>query len=118
MPVVAGTQTGEQVYRGVCQTCHATGLSGAPKYGDEANWHHLIDEGQEVLTAHGWVGVRAMPPRGGQWDLPLQDFARAVAYMARAGGADWQDPDAAMLARIEAEITKRRAELQRPAEGE
>jgi cytochrome c5 len=104
-------QSGERTYRDVCQSCHATGLAGSPKYGDEASWGALIEEGQAVLTAHGWVGVRAMPPKGGKPDLSLEAFAQAVAYMARSGGADWANPDAAMLEQIQLEITKRRAEL-------
>jgi len=107
----ARLQTGEQVYQDVCQTCHASGLAGSPKYGDEATWDALLAEGQTVLTAHGWVGVRAMPPKGGKPDLKLEEFARAVAFMARAGGADWQDPDPAMLADIKVEIDKRIAAL-------
>jgi cytochrome c5 len=107
----ADLQTGEQVYQGVCQGCHATGLAGSPKYGDETTWGALVAEGQTVLTAHGWVGVRAMPPKGGKPDLKLAEFARAVAFMARAGGAGWQDPDPTMLAEIQVEIDKRIAEL-------
>lgn len=117
-PVLAGTlQSGEQVYRDGCRTCHGTGLVEAPRYGDAAEWGPRLQEGQATLTAHGWVGVRAMPPKGGMWDLSLEEFARAVAFMARAAGADWQDPDAGLLAHIEAEVSEREAELRvRPAD--
>jgi cytochrome c5 len=111
-PVLAeALQSGAQVYRDGCRTCHGSGLVQAPRYGDAAEWGPRLQEGQATLTAHGWVGVRAMPPKGGMWDLSLQEFARAVAFMARAAGADWQDPDAALLARIEAEVSEREAEL-------
>ena len=76
-----------------------------------ADWEELIEEGQEVLTAHGWVGVRGMPPRGGRPDLPLEQFAAAVVYMARSAGADWQAPGPAMLTGIREEITARKSEL-------
>lgn len=56
-----------------------------------------------MLTAHAWVGVRAMPPRGGDPNLSLEEFARAVAYMARSAGADWKDPDDEMLEEIREE---------------
>ena len=72
-------------------------------------WAPLIKEGQHVLTAHAWVGVRGMPPKGGRADLPLEEFARAVAYIARSSGGSWQDPDAKMLERIKAEEKKRLA---------
>jgi cytochrome c5 len=105
-----GTQTGwaqtprsgEQVYQSICTTCHAAGVANAPKLGDKKAWAPLIKEGQVTLTIDGWFGERAMPPKGGNADLALDDFARAVAFMARAGGANWKDPDAAMLDRMKA----------------
>jgi cytochrome c5 len=103
--------SGEQVYKQVCMACHAAGVANAPKFGDRAAWTPLIKEGQDVLTAHAWVGVRAMPPKGGRADLSLDAFARATAYMARAAGGSWKDPDAAMLARIRAEEVKRIAQM-------
>ena len=48
-----------------------------------------------------------MPARGGKPDLSLEEFARAVAYMARESGGRWQDPDARMLERIRHEEKKR-----------
>lgn len=65
-----------------------------------------------MLTADAWIGVRAMPPQGGDPALSLEDFSRAVAYMARAAGGNWNDPDTAMLGRIRAEEKKRRARIQ------
>lgn len=104
---VAALKGGEQVYQEVCAACHAAGVASAPKAGDTESWAKLIAEGQAVVTAHGWVGVRAMPAQGGRADLSLEEFARAVAWMARSAGADWQDPDAALLAKIREEETKR-----------
>ncbi|HPI61437.1 MAG TPA: hypothetical protein PLL97_14670, partial [Zoogloea sp.] len=79
--------------------------------GKHRQWAPLIREGQAVLTAHAWVGVRGMPARGGRSDLDLATFSSAVAYMARAAGADWQAPDATMLGRITAEVRKREVGL-------
>lgn len=100
-------KSGEQVYKETCFACHASGVEKAPKLGDKKAWAPLIKEGQHVLTAHGWVGVRGMPAKGGKADLSLEEFARATAYMARGSGGDWKDPDAAMLKRIQAEEKKR-----------
>lgn len=100
-------KSGEAVYKETCFACHATKVDKAPQYGDKKTWAPLIAEGQHVLTAHAWVGVRGMPPKGGKPDLSLEEFARATAYMARAAGGDWKDPDAAMLKRIQAEEKKR-----------
>ena len=104
-------RSGEQVYKEVCLACHATRVDKAPQFGDRKAWQPLIAEGQHVLTAHAWVGVRGMPAQGGQPDLSLQEFANATAYMVRASGGDWPDVDAAMFVRIKDEESKRRAEL-------
>jgi hypothetical protein len=45
--------------------------------------------------------------------LPWPPAARATAYMARAAGGDWPDPDADMLAEIEEEIAERLESLKR-----
>ena len=104
-------ETGQHVYRETCAACHSTKFDKAPQFGDRKAWAPLIAEGQHVLTAHAWVGVRNMPPKGGDDDLSLEEFARAVAYMAREAGGKWKNPDAAMLAKIRAEEKKRRDDM-------
>lgn len=110
-----GLKSGEAVYQGACVACHGNGVDGAPRYGDRKAWAPLIREGQPVLTAHAWVGVRKMPPRGGQPDLSLEEFARGAAYMARGAGGTWQDPDAKVMARLTKEVKKREAALAKKA---
>ena len=102
---------GEQVYKEVCAACHGQGVARAPQLGNRRHWAPLIREGQVTLTAHAWVGVGGMPPRGGRADLSLEAFAGGVAHMARSAGASWQAPDPALLGRIEAEVRKREARL-------
>ncbi len=104
-------QSGEAVYKSICFACHATGAANAPKLGDAKAWTPLIKEGQAVLTAHAWVGVRGMPPKGGNPNMSLEDFSKAVAYMANSAGGKWKDPDPKMLAAIQAEEKKRIADL-------
>ena len=105
--LLQGKKSGEQVYQSVCVACHETGVAHAPKVGDRAAWAPLIAEGQHVLTGHAWVGVRAMPARGGSNETSLAEFARAVAHMARNSGGDWKDPDARLLRQIASEADKR-----------
>ena len=105
--ILQGSKSGEQVYAAVCIACHETGVAHAPRFGDRAAWAPLISEGQHVLTGHAWVGVRAMPARGGSNELTLAEFARAVAYMARGSGGTWADPDSSLLLRIAKEADKR-----------
>lgn len=103
----APAKAGDQIYKEVCSVCHATGVANAPAFGDKGKWAPLIKEGQAVLTSHAWVGVRGMPAKGGRPDLSLEEFSRAAAFMARAAGANWKDPDAKMLQQIRAEESKR-----------
>ena len=106
-------RSGAAVYEAICRHCHETGVAGAPAKGDGKAWRPLLREGQATLTAHAWLGVRAMPPRGGHDDLSLEEFSRAVADMAQAAGGDWRDPsaDARLMRRIRAEIGKRERQL-------
>ena len=99
-------KSGEVVYKETCAACHDAGLLKAPKLGDKKAWAPLIKEPQAVLTADGWVGIRDMPAKGGKADLSLEEFSRAVVYMARAGGAKWTGPDPAMMKQILAEEKK------------
>ena len=114
----APLQSGEQVYQKVCASCHGEGPVDAPKFGDKAAWAPLIAEGQAVVTAHGWVGVREMPPKGGAPKLKLEEFGRAVAYMGRAAGGDWQDPDrsTSLMAAIASEEKLRREAMRAQVE--
>jgi cytochrome c5 len=110
-PAPVALKSGEQVYQEVCLACHASGVAGAPKAGEPGGWGALAGEGQAAVTAHGWVGIRGMPPKGGRADLGLEEFARATAWMARSAGVDWADPDAAMLEAIRKEEVLRREAL-------
>lgn len=107
------SNTGENTYKLVCATCHTLGIAGAPKLGDKAKWSTLIKEGQVQITAHGYVGIRGMPAKGGKPDLSVKDFAASVVYMANQAGASWHNPDDAMMKKIDAEIQRRQAQLRK-----
>ena len=99
--------TGEEVFQQVCSTCHAQGDKGSPKIGDVKAWKKLIKEGQVTITADGYAGVRLMPARGSKPELSVADFGSAVVYMANQAGANWKEPDGAMLKKINERIEKR-----------
>lgn len=103
----SATATGENTYKQVCAVCHQNGIAGAPKLGDKTKWAPLIKEGQAQLTAHGYVGVRGMPAKGGKADLSVADFAASLVFMVNQSGGNWQNPDAKTMERINAEIIKR-----------
>ncbi|WP_250473348.1 c-type cytochrome [Caballeronia sp. GAFFF1] len=87
-------KTGEEVFKAVCSTCHATGTAGAPKFGDAGAWAPRIGEGYDTLVHNALAGKGAMPPRGGTSPDDYSDFeiARAVVYMANNGGAKFAEP--------------------------
>jgi cytochrome c5 len=105
----APARSGEAVYQALCSVCHAEGKDTAPKTGDRKAWAPRIREGQVALTGTAAAGIRLMPARGGDPSLPLEEFARATVHLANASGAQWKDPDPAMLERIAA-VEKRRVE--------
>ena len=98
---------GEETYKAVCSNCHASGFNKAPIVGDKKQWAKLIKEGQAHITSDGYHGVGAMPPRGGKPDLTVAEFASAVIYMANQSGANWKEPDEAMLKDINKRIAKK-----------
>jgi cytochrome c5 len=99
--------SGEDTYKAVCANCHSKGFANSPQLGDAAKWAPLIAEGQVIITAHGYVGVRAMPPKGGKPDLTVQGFSGALNYMIGKSGGNWKTPDKTMMIAIQAEIVSR-----------
>jgi cytochrome c5 len=89
-------KTGEEVFKAVCATCHATGVAGAPKLGNSADWAPRIAQGYDALLHSALNGKNAMPARGGTSPDDYSDYelARAVVYMADHGGANFPEPPA------------------------
>ena len=79
-----GSSDGKAVYEKVCSVCHATGLAGAPKFGDKAAWAPRIATGINTLHQSALKGKNAMPPKGGNMALSDADVTAAVDYMASA----------------------------------
>ena len=86
-------RTGEEVFKAQCSACHATGAAGSPKFGDAAAWAPRIATGFETLVQSALKGKNAMAPQGGG-DFNDTEIARAVAFMANAGGAKFAEPAA------------------------
>jgi len=78
---------GKLVYETHCAACHSTGVAGAPKAGDKAAWSARLSQGYPMLYDHALKGIRGMPAKGGNADLPDSDLANAVGYLVvEAGG--------------------------------
>ncbi len=86
-------KSGEQVFKAQCAACHETGAAGAPKFGDKAAWAARIKNGFDALVTSALKGKGAMSPQGGGDHSDLE-IARAVAYLANAGGANFSEPKA------------------------
>jgi cytochrome c5 len=87
-------QTGEQVYKAVCSSCHAAGAAGAPKFGDTSVWAPRIAKGYDNLLTSVIKGKNAMPARGGSNPANVSDYelGRSVVYMANAAGGKLPEP--------------------------
>lgn len=84
-------KAGEQVFKAQCTACHSTGAAGAPKFGDAGAWGPRIKTGYEALLNSALKGKNAMGAQGGG-DFDDYEIARAVVYMANAGGAKFAEP--------------------------
>ena len=87
-PMVAGDLSmGQKVYEESCRSCHAEGMAGAPKLGDQAAWSERIAQGMEILTQKSIEGFSGetgtMPARGGNASLSDDQVRAAVEYMVR-----------------------------------
>lgn len=82
---------GADVYKAQCAACHEAGLVGAPKFGDKAAWAPRLGQGFDALVQSALKGKGAMGAQGGGAFRDLE-IARAVAYMANAGGANFPEP--------------------------
>jgi cytochrome c5 len=87
-------RSGEDVFKGQCSACHATGAAGSPKFGDAAAWAPRIKTGLNALVNSALKGKGAMSPQGGG-DFSDVEIARGAVYMANAAGAKFAEPQPA-----------------------
>lgn len=87
----SASQSGEEIWKGTCQVCHAEPASGAPQAGDKAAWTPRVAKGKEALyrsALGGLVGPKGteMPARGGNPSLSDAQVQAAVDYMISRQG--------------------------------
>jgi len=89
-------QSGEQVYKAVCSSCHASGAAGAPKFSDVGAWSARLGQGYNGLLASVVKGKGAMPARGGASPADISDYelGRAVVYLSNSAGGKLSEPKA------------------------
>jgi len=81
----ANIHNGQTIYADNCNSCHSSGVMGAPKLGDKQVWASLIAEGGDALTSVSIKGKGKMPPKGGNPLLSDADVRAAVEYMIEQG---------------------------------
>lgn len=101
-------KSGAAVYESTCHECHATGKDNAPRFGDAKAWRKLVREGLNDLVPAALGGIRKMPPKGGNPDLSDLEVARAVVFMANAGGGKFAEPGVADVERWRRKADSRR----------
>lgn len=80
-PAVEGqARDGESIYKAICQTCHGTGLVGAPKFGDASAWGARLGKGKDTLYNNAINGIGKMPAKGGA-DISDDEVKNAVDYI-------------------------------------
>ena len=77
-------QPGQQTYQRFCISCHASGISGAPPFGNAQAWAPRLAQGEAVLLQHTIEGMASagMPPRGMCVACTDQELKDAIHYMS------------------------------------
>lgn len=87
-------KTGEEIYKGVCVSCHGTGAAGSPAFGNAGAWGPRASKGYDALLSSALKGKGAMPARGGAAPDDVSDFeiGRAIVYMVNGSGGKFAEP--------------------------
>ncbi len=76
---------GAELFKKTCAMCHQTGVAGAPKLGDKADWGPRIAKGKDTLYKHATEGYNgdkgAMPAKGGNPALKDDEVKEIVDFM-------------------------------------
>ncbi|MBD5771175.1 c-type cytochrome [Marinomonas colpomeniae] len=78
---VLAERSGDKVFNTYCIACHMSGVAGAPKFGDKADWQSHIEKGMETLLANVTSGINAMPPKGLCFDCNDDEIQGAIQYI-------------------------------------
>ena len=74
--------TGKEIYEQHCHICHASGLAGAPKFQDKADWSKRCEEKHlSGLVSSAIKGINAMPAKGTCEACQVLDIRHAIEYM-------------------------------------
>ena len=77
----AAARSGEAVYNQFCMACHTSGVLGAPKINDAADWEPRLAQGMDTVLKHAIEGFNAMPARGTCSNCSDEEIQAAIDYM-------------------------------------
>jgi cytochrome c5 len=72
---------GEDRYKATCAVCHETGVGGAPKFRNAAEWKTRMADGIDTMLSIAIKGKGAMPPKGTCMQCSDQELKMAIEYM-------------------------------------
>lgn len=76
-----GARSGDAIYNQFCAACHTSGVLGAPKINDAADWEPRLAQGMDTVLRHAIEGYNAMPPKGTCGDCSDDEIQAAIDYM-------------------------------------
>jgi cytochrome c5 len=83
----AAPHPGEQIYYRSCFSCHASGVAGAPRVGDNGAWAERLAKGRDELVRITREGMPpGMPPMGLCQDCSDADLGDVIDYMLAESG--------------------------------
>ena len=80
-PVETGPQDPEKVYKSYCTICHQSGVAGAPKFRNKADWDPRVAIGIDALVQSAIKGKGGMPPKGTCMQCTEEDIKVTIEYM-------------------------------------
>lgn len=79
----SGPRSGSEVYNTACVACHGSGVLGAPKLDNAADWQPRLEAGFDTVWKNAIDGIRAMPPMGACGDCSNDEIKAAIEHMTK-----------------------------------
>lgn len=77
----AGPRSGADIYNKSCVACHTSGVLGAPKLQNAADWAPRLEKGFDAVWENAIKGIGGMPPMGTCGDCSNDDIKAAIEHM-------------------------------------
>lgn len=76
-----GPNVAQERYKSTCSVCHETGVAGAPKFRNAADWKSRMDVGIDSMLKIAIQGKGGMPPRGTCMQCSDEELKLTIEYM-------------------------------------